>query len=50
LADAKAIELEGIGKKEEKEMERHRHLYEIKQLVDLEEKLRKMEFEKIKLI
>lgn len=31
-------------------MERHRHLYEIKQLVDLEEKLRKMEFEKIRLI
>jgi len=31
-------------------MERHRHLYEIKQLVDLEEKLRKMELEKIRLI
>lgn len=49
-ANAKAIELEGIGKKEEKEMDRHRHLYEIKQLVDLEQRLRRMEFEKIRLI
>jgi hypothetical protein len=31
-------------------MERHRHLYEIKQLVDLEEKLKNMELEKIRLI
>lgn len=30
LANAKAVELEGIGKKEEQEMEHHRHLYEIK--------------------
>lgn len=49
-ANAKAIELEGIGKNEEKQMERHRHLYEIKQLVDLEQRLRRMEFEKIRLI
>lgn len=50
LANSKAIELEGIGKKEEGEMERHKHLYEIKQLVEMERKLQKMEFEKIKLI
>ena len=50
LANAKAIELEGIGKKEEGQMERHKHLYEIKQLVEMERKLSKLELEKIKLI
>ena len=50
LANAKAIELEGIGKKEEGQMERHKHLYEIKQLVEMEHKLSKLELEKIKLI
>lgn len=31
-------------------MERHKHLYEIKQLVEMEHKLSKLELEKIKLI
>lgn len=50
LANAKAVELEGIGKKEEEQMEIHKHKYEIKLLEEIEEKLRKMELEKLKLV
>lgn len=50
MADAKAIELEGIGKKEEQEMEEHRHLYEMRILKELKTKLKKMELNKLNLI
>ena len=46
----RAVELEGIGKDEEAEIERHRHLYEIRRLEELEKKLFRLEVEKIKLI
>lgn len=50
IASSKAIELEGVTKEHEREMEHHRHLFELKHLSDLEEKLRKMELEKLKLM
>lgn len=45
-----SIELEGIGPEQEAEIERHRHLYEMQQLMGLEKRLRKAEEEKIKLL
>jgi hypothetical protein len=47
--NSKSIELEGLTKDDEKQMEHHRHLSELRQLEEIEEKLRKLELEKLKL-
>lgn len=39
----KAVELESIKPSQERELERHQHLFEIEELSKLEKKLRKLE-------
>ena len=46
----KAVELEAIKPSQERELERHQHLYELEELSKMEKKLRKMESEKIRLL
>ena len=47
---SKAVELEGIGPEEEKEIERHRHLFEMQQLMELNKRMGRVEREKINLL
>ncbi len=47
---AKSVELEGIGPEQEAEIERHRHLYEMHKLMELNQRMVKIEAEKIKLL
>lgn len=47
---SKALELEGVGPEDEQEIDRHRHLYEIKKLEELNKRIAKIEQEKIKLV
>jgi len=47
---SKAVELEGVGKEEDAEIERHRHLFEMMQLTKLEKRMRQMEKEKLALL
>ena len=44
------MELEGIGPEEEKEIERHRHLFEMQQLMELNKRMGRVEREKINLL
>ena len=48
--NSKAIELEGISGGHEKEIDKHRHLFEILELSKLEKRLRQFEKSKIKLL
>ena len=45
-----SVELEGIGPEQEEELERHRHLYELQQLRELEKRMTKVETDKLKLL
>ena len=45
-----SVELEGIGAEQEEELERHRHLYELQQLKELEQRMTKVEREKLNLL
>jgi hypothetical protein len=47
---SKAVELEGIGPEQEAEIERHRHLFEMQQLMELNQRMSKIEREKIELL
>ena len=47
---AKAMELEGINNELDNEIDRHKHLYEMKMLAKLEARLRRVEAEKIALL
>ena len=47
---AKAMELEGINNELDEEIDRHKHLYEMKMLAKLEARLRRVEAEKIALL
>lgn len=47
---SKAVELEGIGPEQEAEIERHRHLFEMQQLMELNQRMSKIEREKIDLL
>ena len=47
---SKAVELEGIGPEQEAEIERHRHLFEMQQLMELNQRMEKIEREKIELL
>jgi hypothetical protein len=47
---SKSMELEGIGPDQEAEIERHRHLYEMHKLMELNQRMLKIEAEKIKLL
>lgn len=47
---SKAVELEGIGPEQEAEIERHRHLFEMQQLMELNQRMSKIEKEKIELL
>ena len=44
------MELEGIDGDKDEQIDRHRHLYEMKLLAKLEKKMRKVEAEKLKLL
>jgi predicted nucleic acid-binding Zn-ribbon protein len=45
-----SLELEGIGEKQEEELERHRHLYEMQQLQELDKRMSRVEAEKVRLL
>ena len=45
-----SLELEGIGEKQEEELERHRHLYEMQQLQELDKRMSRVEQEKVRLL
>lgn len=47
---SKSLELEGIGPEQEAEIERHTHLFEMQRLMDLNQRMAKIEKEKIKLL
>ena len=47
---SKALELEGIRPEQEKEIERHHHLYEMQKLMELNQRMSRIELEKIKLL
>ena len=47
---SKSVELEGIGPDQEAEIERHRHLFEMQQLMELNSRMGKIEREKIQLL
>ena len=47
---AMSVELEGIGPEQEEELERHRHLYEMQQLMELEKRMARVEKEKVRLL
>ena len=47
---SKAVELEGIGPEQEAEIERHKHLFEMQQLMELNQRMSKIEREKIELL
>jgi glucan-binding YG repeat protein len=48
--NSKAVELAGLGEKDEKELDRHRHLFEMKELARLEKRLKIFEQKKIELL
>jgi len=47
---SRSVELEGLNEDHEHQIEQHKHMYEMLQLQKLEQKLRTLEFEKIRLI
>jgi len=47
---SKSMELEGIGPEQEAEIERHHHLYEMQKLMELNQRMSKIELEKIRLL
>ena len=44
------MELEGIGPEQEAEIDRHHHLYEMQKLMELNQRMSKVEIEKIRLL
>ena len=47
---SKSVELEGIGPEQEAEIDQHKHLFEMKRLMELNDRMNRIEQEKIRLL